>query len=227
MKLINVDLGECLEPNPDSQVMPLLDMANIACGGHAGDEQSILATLSLAKQHKKTIGAHPSYEDKAGFGRKSQSLTSTQLTSMLQQQIQLFQSCCEQFDLTMSYIKPHGALYHDMMKNQQVLADICQFIADFDPSISLVVQAGINTSEMEAISNKTGITFIYEAFADRAYQANQLVSRSELNAMLSQPEQIAAQYHSFSDNVSFKVDTVCFHSDHPASIEALKLIRQQ
>lgn len=227
MKLINVDLGECLEPNPDSQVMPLLDMANIACGGHAGDEQSILATLSLAKQHNKTIGAHPSYEDKAGFGRKSQSLTSTQLTSMLQQQILLFQSCCEQFDLTMSYIKPHGALYHDMMQNQQVLADICQLIADFDANISLVVQAGINTTEMEAISNKTGITFIYEAFADRAYQANQLVSRSEPNAMLSQPEQIAAQYHSFSDNVSFKVDTVCFHSDHPASIEALKLIRQQ
>jgi UPF0271 protein len=157
MKLINVDLGECLEPNPDSQVMPLLDMANIACGGHAGDEQSILATLSLAKQHKKTIGAHPSYEDKAGFGRKSQSLTSTQLTSMLQQQIQLFQSCCEQFDLTMSYIKPHGALYHDMMKNQQVLADICQLIADFDANLSLVVQAGINTAEMEAISTKPAL----------------------------------------------------------------------
>jgi UPF0271 protein len=227
MKLINVDLGECLEPNPDSRVMPLLDMANIACGGHAGDEESILATLSLAKQYQKTIGAHPSYEDKAGFGRKSQSLTSEELSRVLLQQIQLFQSCCEQLGLTMSYIKPHGALYHDMMQNRQVLADICQFIADFDAKLSLVVQAGINTAEMEAVSNKTGIRFIYEAFADRAYQANQLVSRSEPNAILSQPEQIAAQYHSFSDWVSFQVDTVCFHSDHSASIEALKLIRQQ
>lgn len=227
MKLINVDLGECLQPDPDNEVMPLTDMANIACGGHAGDQASIINTLNLAKQHNVTIGAHPSYIDHINFGRKSHTLSSQQLFLVLEQQMSLFKQCCEQYECAISYIKPHGALYHDMMRKSEVLEVICQFILDFDASLSLLVQAGINSSQMEQVSKKTGIKFIYEAFADRAYDGKQLVPRSQSGAMLLHPEQIVEQYHSFCDAPSFFVDTVCFHSDNPASVQALKLIKQQ
>ncbi len=227
MKLINVDLGECLKSDPDSELMPLTDMANIACGGHAGDQASIMKTLSLVKQYSVAVGAHPSYLDKTNFGRMSQSLSSQELFDVLRQQVMLFKECCEQQGLKIGYIKPHGALYHDMMREPEVLEVICQFILDFDANLSLLVQAGINSAQVEQVSKKTGIKFIYEAFADRAYDGKQLVSRNQSGAMLLHAEQIVEQYHSFSDAPPFFVDTVCFHSDNPASVQALKLIKQQ
>lgn len=125
----------------------------------------------------------------------------------------------------MNYIKPHGALYHDMMHKAEVLDVICLLINEINPSLDLVVQAGLHQQRMAEKSEQTGITFIYEAFADRAYQGNKMVPRTEPDAMLKDAEKIVAQYHLFSQQNTFTIDTICFHSDHPASAFALELIK--
>ncbi len=225
MTLINCDLGECLTPDPDEIVMPLINMANIASGGHAGDTASIRKTIDLAKRYSVTVGAHPSYDDKANFGRISHFSTTQALFDSLQQQIRRFTQICEAQKVEMHYIKPHGALYHDMMHKPEVLDVLCDLIKQENKSLSLVVQAGINQARMHEKSASTKIHFIYEAFADRAYRDNQLVPRTESGAMLLDAKHIVDQYHSFSTQATFPVDTVCFHSDHPASVAALQLIK--
>ncbi len=227
MKLINCDLGECLLPDPDSDIMPLIDMANIACGGHAGDEISMTTTLLLAKQHQVKVGAHPSYLDQPNFGRISHALSSTQLFEVLSQQIMQLMELCQQHGMTMTHIKPHGALYHDMMHDPAVLEVLCQVIKHHDSTLSLVVQAGIEQQRFEQTSNDRSIDFIYEAFADRGYRGNKLIPRTEAGAVLLEPEHIVRQFHELSQTKTMRVDTVCFHSDNPASIHALQLLKSQ
>jgi len=225
MKLINCDLGECLIPDPDEAIMPLVDMANIACGGHVGDSISMEKAIKLAKQHNVRVGSHPSYIDKENFGRISYEISVETLFESLLEQITEFKSLCQQHDVEMQYIKPHGALYHDMMNKPEVLAVLCQLIHVINPSLDLVVQAGINQQGMAAKSQQTSINFVYEAFADRAYRGNQMIPRSEPDAMLNDAEEIVAQYQLLSHQDTFIIDTICFHSDHPASVLALQLIK--
>jgi len=225
MKLINCDLGECLTPDPDEGIMPLVEMANIACGGHVGDVASMNKTILLAKQHNVKVGAHPSYVDKENFGRISHDMSVDELFETLLAQVTGFQNLCQQHDIEMSYIKPHGALYHDMMHKPEVLAVMCQLIHAVNPALDLVVQAGILQQGMAKKSKQTAVNFIYEAFADRAYRGNEMVPRSEPGAMLDAAEHIVAQYHLLSQQDSFTIDTVCFHSDNPASVFALQLIK--
>jgi 5-oxoprolinase (ATP-hydrolysing) subunit A len=225
MKLINCDLGECLTPDPDEAIMPLVDMANIACGGHAGNVVSMEKTLQLAKQYDVKVGAHPSYIDKESFGRISHDLSTDELFETIFKQITDFQDLCRQQDMEMHYIKPHGALYHDMMHKPEVLNVLCLLVLAINPALDLVVQAGLHQERMADKANQTGINFIYEAFADRAYQGNQMIPRAEPDAMLKDAEKIVAQYHLFSQQHTFAIDTICFHSDHPASAFALKLIK--
>jgi UPF0271 protein len=227
MKLINCDLGECLTPDPDPIVMPLIDMANIASGGHVGDESSIEATLRLAKQHGVEIGIHPSYEDQINFGRLSHDLDHHACRAMLSRQIERFSHIAASLDLKTTYIKPHGALYHDMMHDTKVLDVICDVMLEMGDNWSLVVQAGLWDNAIEDELSHKGIQLRYEAFADRRYIGNQLAPRSEPDAVLTSPEHIINQYQMLNETKTMKVDTICFHSDNPASIEALKQLRQR
>lgn len=225
MKLINCDLGECLTPDPDEAIMPLVHMANIACGGHAGDHVSMEKTIKLAKQYSVKVGAHPSYLDKENFGRVSHDISSDALFELVKNQITEFQALCQQHQMEMHYIKPHGALYHDMMHKPEVLDILCQVIKAVNPSLGLVVQAGLHQKKMAKKAEQEAINFIYEAFADRGYQGKQMIPRSETGAMLKDAEEIVAQYRLFSQPQNFQIDTICFHSDHYPSVFALKLIK--
>ena len=222
--LINCDLGECLSPDPDAEVMPLIDMANIACGGHVGDKQSMSKTLRLALKHQVGVGVHPSYKDRENFGRVTQALSLVELYDLLYQQIKDFQQLCEPLGAQLSYVKPHGALYHDMTQNQQVLEVICQVIQDIDSRLSLVVQAG-NEAHFSGVEKVSGLVFLREAFADRAYQEWQMLPRSVPGSVLDNPEKIISQFGQFSNNKQTPIDTICFHSDNPASVEALKQLK--
>lgn len=226
MKLINCDLGECLTPNPDEMIMPLIDMASIACGGHIGDDDSMIASIKLAKRHSVRIGVHPSYFDQANFGRVSHAMSVEELFELVYKQVNHFQNLCEQQNVTLEYIKPHGALYHDMMQNLDVLNILCDVIHAIDLPLSLVVQSGINTALFEDVSTGKNIPFLYEVFADRGYQLHQLIARGEQGAMLEDPHKIVDQYHYFSTDYANNIDTICFHSDNPASVEALKILKQ-
>lgn len=219
---INCDLGECLTPNLDAQIMPLIDMANIACGGHVGDVTSMRNTIALAKQHGVSIGAHPSYFDRANFGRVHLTISPSDLFASLRQQLTAFMVLCDNLETAAQYIKPHGALYHDMMHQPAVLEIICDVMQSINPRLKLVVQAGINSEAMMQQSKQRQIPFMYEAFADRGYRGVEMIPRTEAGALLPTAEAILAQVEQFTTSPLFAVDTLCFHSDHPPSMQGLR-----
>ncbi len=223
-KLINCDLGECLVPNPDKEVMPLIDMANIACGGHAGDNESIVDAINLAKKNNVKIGSHPSYMDKSNFGRVSHNLSDSDLYDCVYSQIANFQKLCVQNNAKLDYVKPHGALYHDMTHQQSVLGVICRVIQSIDSNLSLVVQAG-NEERFKNIEKNENINFLYEVFADRGYKGMHMIARGEKGAILDNSDDIIDQFWRFFKNNSIKLDTICFHGDNKASVEALKQLK--
>jgi UPF0271 protein len=222
--LINCDLGECLTPNPDADVMPLIEMANIACGGHAGDDVSMVETIKLATKNGVRIGAHPSYADQLNFGRVSHDLNDNELFDLIYDQVSHFQELCTQNGADLEYIKPHGALYHDMTHKQSVLNVIHKVIKAIDVNLSLVVQAG-NEDHFKNIEKYANAPFLYEVFADRGYNGTQMIARSKKGAVLTNANAIVEQYQNFLSEKSFKIDTICFHSDNMASVEALKLLK--
>ena len=224
MLMINCDLGECLTPNPDADVMPLINMANIACGGHAGDNNSMTKTIQLAKKFGVKIGAHPSYADIANFGRVSQTLSTFALFDLIYQQITAFQTFCTEHGALLKYIKPHGALYHDMTHNPLVLEVMCDVIHKTDQNLSLVVQAGHEDYFKNFGNNGNGL-FLHEVYADRGYQGIHMIPRRDKGAVLTDPKAIIDQYYQFLEEKSFKIDTICFHSDNKASVEALKQLK--
>lgn len=225
MMLINCDLGECLTPDPDPQVMPLIDMANIACGGHVGDVHSMSTTIKMAKENGVKIGAHPSYFDRQHFGRVSHELSPSDLFASLRQQLAAFMALCETHEVAADYIKPHGALYHDMMQKPAVLEVICDVVRSLSPQLKLVVQAGIQTERMQQYAAQTQLTFLYEAFADRGYRGAQMIPRTEAGAMLATTEAILNQVQALNTSPPFDIDTICFHSDHPPSVIALQHLK--
>ena len=216
----NCDMGECLTPNPDAEIMPLIDMASVACGGHAGNDTSMLETIKLAKQNNVKIGAHPSYADKANFGRISHQLSSDELYELIYHQVSHFQKLCHDNGAILDYVKPHGALYHDMMKKPEVLSVICKVIRAIDKSLKLVVQAGNKN-----FGKNENVHFLHEVFADRAYRGSEMISRSEKGAVLDSSKAITQQYQQFLNEQSFKIDTICFHSDNKASVIALERLK--
>ena len=224
-KLINCDLGECLTPDNDATIMPLIDMANIACGGHASDDYNIAKTIKLALKNLVIIGAHPSYNDKVNFGRISYELSADELFATVYKQVSNFQKICLNLGAKLTYIKPHGALYHDMMKKDLVMDTICRVVKNIGCDLALVVQTGINSKKIARIAKKLNITFYYETFADRAYNKTQLIPRISSAAVLNNVQDIIKQYRQFLYNKAVEVDTIYFHSDNQASIKALQLLK--
>ena len=224
-RLINCDLGECLDPSPDGQIMPLINQASIACGGHVGDSDSMDKTIKLAKQHQVSIGAHPSYPDKVNFGRISVPMSLTALFDSIQRQVNTLDDICQRHEVKIDYIKPHGALYHGMMHQNDIFELLCEVIKNSKQDLKLIVQAGINTQHMKTEAAKKGISLQFEAFADRAYQGTHLTPRSEPGAVLATPQEIVDQYDQLAESTAMQIDTICFHSDHPPSVIALQHLK--
>lgn len=222
---INCDLGECLDSSPDKDLMPLIDMANIACGGHAGNDSSVTKTIKLASENKVKIGAHPSYTDKENFGRISQYSNEKKLFDDIYKQIKNFKKLCLKNNADFKYVKPHGALYHDMMHKKNILDVIVEVVKKINLNLELVVQAGIKKNEFEKFSKKKNIKFLYEVFADRAYQGMNMIPRTKPGAVFNNSKSIIQQYKKFETIDKMKIHTICFHGDNPSSINALKKIK--
>jgi UPF0271 protein len=191
-------------------------------------------TIKLAKENNVKIGVHPSYEDQANFGRVSYRLNDDELYDLVYQQVSHFQRLCHNNSASLEYIKPHGALYHDMMENSLVLDVICRVIKAVDENLKLVVQAGVKDfGEGELTLAKRGyprvkntnVTFLYEVFSDRGYDGIEMLPRGEKGAVLDNADAIVEQYQRFLCEKSFKIDTICFHSDNSASVEALTRLK--
>lgn len=233
---LNCDLGEKVHDN-DALIMPYIDQANITCGLHASDPQTIASTIRLAKKHNVTIGAHPSYPDKDNFGRQSMALSEAELITVLHYQLAAFKQLCLLENAELAYVKPHGALYNDMMKDTKVFTIVCQAMASFSNNLPLMLQALSDLTVHQAIADKFNLPLIFEAFADRNYQDDGLlISRINPNAMITEHQIVIDNIQQLLTNgkvkaasgklINLTVDSLCVHGDNPQAIELVKQLRQ-
>ena len=238
--LLNCDLGESFGPwqmGLDDQVMPHIDMANVACGFHAGDPDVIAHTLNLVKQHQVMLGAHPSYPDRQGFGRRSMALSDGELRHALHYQIAALEGMANVQGLTLSYVKPHGALYNDMMKSEALLSTVIKAVADYPSDLKLMILATKAQQQHQQLAQQYGVTLFFEAFADRLYTDEGLLTpRTEPNAvhnktaLLAQVKQLHQQgivTTSSGQTLPLRADTLCVHGDNEASIALVKEIKHE
>lgn len=213
----------------EEQIWPFITSANIACGGHYGDEQSMVLATTRAKQHGVKIGAHPSYPDRENFGRQSMSMPPASLRASIVGQINALRGIA-----TITFVKPHGALYNDAHKDAALSAILIEAIRDADPNLALVCPS---KSEMANAARAAGTTVIREAFADRRYNPDgSLVSRKEAGSLLDVDESAeqAALLAKSGDviardgsRIAVPFDTVCIHADMAHAVERVLAIRRR
>lgn len=219
---LSADLGE--GSAREDEVWPLITSANVACGGHVGDEQSMREAARLAALHNVRLGAHPSYPDREHFGRRSLSMDADALRASLREQLNALRTHAR-----VHHVKPHGALYNDAHKNR-ALADIIVSILDEDTALVAPDQ-----SQMAAAARHTGIEVIREAFADRRYEPDgSLTPRSIAGSTLTIEETAAqakmlAHEHTViardGSRLAIAFDTICVHADAEGAVERLRAIR--
>ncbi len=229
---LNSDLGESYgryHLGKDEEIIPLISSANIACGFHAGDPDVIDQTVALAEKAHVGIGAHPSFPDLNGFGRRKMDIPLEQISHLVTYQIAALAGFTS--DHKLHHVKPHGALYNAACKDIHLAEAIVRGIKRFDPKLPIY---GLANSSLIDAAKELDLPFAQEAFADRNYQANgNLVSRSKANAVLTDPEEIAKRaVHMIKtqsviavdgSHVPLKIDSLCVHGDNGA---ALKIVRK-
>jgi len=233
---LNADVGEGL--GSDRKLYPYLQQASIACGGHAGDVTSMRSAVKACLTHGVIIGAHPSYPDRENFGRVSSLLNVQALSREIQQQVSSLQVVCRELKAKLSYVKPHGALYNDMMVDPIVFKAVLASVATFPQPLDLMVGAMPVTNLYRSSANELGVTLITEAFADRLYQDNGLLSdRQKEGAVFDHPNKIIDQVKSIVQHqaltseslktISIEAESICIHGDNLASVKAVKEIAKQ
>jgi len=238
--LINADMGESFGPwvmGMDEHVMPHVDLANVACGFHASDPHVIRRTVRLAQEHGVKVGAHPSYPDLVGFGRRSIACSPDEVEDLVLYQIGALSGICQAEGTRIHYVKPHGALYNDMIRDPGLFEAVVKAVKDFDGSLPLMTMASCDTSMAQEIADRYGITLWFEAFADRAYDGEgRLVSRRTPGAVHEDPDEILEQAVRIAkgepltaidgSEIILNADTLCVHGDNNESIAAIQSIRE-
>jgi 5-oxoprolinase (ATP-hydrolysing) subunit A len=235
---INADLGESEESlanGADFELMRYITSANVACGGHAGDEHTMRETLVAAKKLGVAVGAHPGYPDRANFGRVEAPLSPEEIEATVREQIAALRTIADSLDMRLVHVKPHGALYHAANKNNEIAAAIGRAARKIDPQLIMVGQAGSSTVE---VWRSMGLRTAAEAFADRAYEPDgTLRKRSLSGALLDNPARAAQQALSIATEhkviasdgreLPVEADTICIHSDTPGSAAIAREINQR
>ena len=237
---LNCDLGESYgawKMPVDSAIMPLIDQANIACGFHAGDPVTLQTSLADAIKNKVSLGAHPSYPDREGFGRRSMAMSKTELIAALQYQISAISGMATLQGGQITYVKPHGALYNDLMQQPTIREAVFEAVGSFGHrQLSVMIQAHPDYKQLQHEADRFGIEVMFEAFADRRYtDEGYLVSRRETGAVLSHDEAIAQAEQLIRNGtivtqnqhqLEIKVDSLCVHGDTDGAVEMATTIRR-
>ena len=228
---LNADLGE--GDAYDEALLKIVSSCNVACGGHAGDRDSMAATVRAAMINGVSVGAHPGYPDREGFGRVSGFLAGQALYESLTEQLSTLADIAAQLGTRLTHVKPHGALYNDAISDR-VLADvIARVIAELHGDAVFV---GMANTELQAAADRHGLGFIAEAFVDRAYEADgTLVSRLEPGAVHGELFVITSQAVGLAEAgrvtarngavIEVAADTLCIHGDTPGAAEAARAVR--
>ncbi len=230
---INCDVGEGL--NNEIFIMPYIQSCNIACGGHSGDANSMKEVVQLALKYHVKIGAHPSYPDKANFGRKSIQMSLNKFIDSIRNQIESLVEIVKKQGGHLNHIKPHGALYNDMASSVKISKMFLEAILPYKKEIVLFVPYN-SAIEKEAILQ--GFTILYEAFADRRYDDNlKLLSRDEKGAIITNSNLVYQQvsemfYFNRITSISNKklmieAATYCVHSDTKNAREIVKVLHKK
>lgn len=219
----------------DAAMLGVVTSANVACGFHAGDPAKLLAVCRLAAERGVRIGAQVSYRDLAGFGRRFIDVTPEDLLADVIYQIGALHGLARAAGTSVSYVKPHGALYNTIVVNREQAGAVAEAVRQVDPGLPVL---GLPGSAFFDEAGKRGLRTVGEAFADRAYQADgQLVSRREPGAVLADPAAIAERVltmviagsvtASDGSSVPLNVESLCLHGDSPGAVQIATVVRER
>ncbi len=238
---INCDLGEyerLSEAGKDAEIMPYIHACNIACGGHAGNAQTMQHSVQLAQKNGVVIGAHPSYPDPVHFGRRSMALSEPYLYKVLVEQILMLQEICDAQGVALHHVKPHGALYNDAADDLAVARVIVSVVKDVGSNLKLYGQAH---SALAEAAQMQSVPFVAEGFVDRRYLSrHRLVPRAHgealienLSEQIKQAEYLIKRRGLYGHNgrwLSVHCQTLCLHGDQPGALDTAialsKLVKQ-
>ena len=235
---INCDMGEVnelLKNKTYSKLMDHVTSINIACGGHAGDENMMRKIIQISKTKKVKIGAHPSYPDRKNFGRYDMNISNEELSNAITSQINDLIKIAETEEVSIDHIKPHGALYNSAAKNKDLAKIICNVVKAINPEMPIMCLAG---SPMVSVIQNMGLKPISEAFADRTYESDgSLRKRTLSKALIVDPKEAAKQAICIflqkkvvaydGSDVPINSQTLCIHSDTPNALEIAKKIKHE
>jgi 5-oxoprolinase (ATP-hydrolysing) subunit A len=218
---LNVDLGEL--PGEPEELYALAHVANIACGGHAGDRASIRHALICCRAYGARVGAHPSYPDRAGFGRTTMAMSPGDLRASVREQCQHLATEAFALGMQVASVKAHGALYHAANADLAIAGAVVDGATDaLGASVSLL---GASHGALEVVARDAGLTFAREGFADRGTLADgSLVPRGQPGALIVDPVAAAARARELS--ASGRFDTVCVHGDTPGAVAIARAVRR-
>ena len=233
---INCDLGEKSKFHSiknDPELLNIVNSANIACGYHAGDEQTMDMVIQISKKNGVSLGAHPSFNDPENFGRKRMNLNSLEIKKLIYEQYEILQKIAENYNENVTHIKPHGALNNMACEDLELATTLAVAIKEINKNIIYLVPTG---SQMEVAAKKNGLRIACEIFADRNYEDNgNLISRSKPNALITNPELAKKHVLSMVKNqainclsgkqIPCEIDSVCIHGDNESSLATAKSIR--
>lgn len=228
---LNADLGEG-DPH-DEELLQVVSSCNVACGGHAGDAESMALTVRSAIANGVAVGAHPGYPDRDGFGRNSGFMDGDALYESLTEQVTTLADVAAHLGARLAHVKPHGALYNDAVRNQALADIIARVVAEAPGGPAFV---GMANTELEFAARRHGLEFVAEAFVDRAYEPDgTLVSRKEPGAVHEELSVATTQAVRLAENnevtardgatISVSADTLCIHGDTPGAAEKARAVR--
>lgn len=237
---LNCDMGESFgiwKMGLDEEVMPYISLANLACGFHASDAVTMNRSVELAKKYNVTIGAHPAYQDLVGFGRRSMLCSLEEIKSIVLYQLGALNAFCKLHNTIVAYVKPHGALYNDMMRDENIFKAILSAVASFDKNIKLMILSTPNHEAYEHTALLYGISLLHEVFADRNYNDDgSLVSRMLPNSSIHDGLEVMERVKNLKERgylesinnqkLFLKADTVCIHGDGGNALEFIKALQK-
>jgi UPF0271 protein len=234
---INCDLGEKSKFHSiknDPALLNIVNSANIACGYHAGDEETMNKVIDISKKNGVSIGAHPSFNDPDNFGRKRMKLNDDEIRKLIIDQYEILQRVAFQHNENVTHIKPHGALNNMACEDINLATTIAKTINEIDKDMIYLVPTG---SKMEVAAKKLNMKIACEIFADRNYEDDgSLVSRSKPNALITSPEEAKSHVLKMVKNqalnchsgkqIPCEIDSVCIHGDNLSSLATAKSIKE-
>ena len=235
---LNSDLGEAFGPwsmGDDDTMLSLVTSANLACGGHAGDPETMFTTLQQAKANGVIIGAHPGYDDKLGFGRRVIPMAPAAIARMVAAQIGALQGVAALAKCDVRYVKPHGALANLAADDPDVSKAIVDAVRAFTPGLAILAISG---TALELAARAEGHPVFSEIFADRGYLSNgRLVPRNRPDAMIHNPDVAATRLIDFlstgrmpvvdGEAIALKADSICIHGDSPGAVAMARVIQKR